>query len=251
LAETEVFMRRTHTVHVLAAVAALGLSAACGGNPPASPTAASPVSSAVSPGAAGGGGSLATLAGGPPQVQTGVPSGEHVVGNAAIEPAYNADTGELMYLLTPEKVPLPSKANGHATSPLYLVEYPAGSTAAGGGHFNCEGVPGNCPDHDGAVAGAAVQVMPAVYGTDPTTVLGHDHIADPPGKPDFNIAWEVIEVLFTPKALTDDAVNTRLTTDTAVKAAVQAGDAIEVDLGFAFNCSVVPASLYWKGAPVS
>jgi hypothetical protein len=79
-----------------------------------------------------------------------------------------------------------------------------------------------------------------------TAVPGHDHVADPPGKPDFNVAWEVIEVVFTNK----EAANTRLTTDTAIKDAIAAGNAKAIDLGFAFNCSVVPASLYWRGTPV-
>jgi len=179
------------------------------------------------------------------------PTGERIVGNAAIEPAYDADSGELMYLLTPIKAPLPSRANSHAVSPLYLVEYPAGSAAAEGGHFNCEGVPGNCPDHDGLVAQVAVDNMPSVYGTDPTMVPGHDHVADPPGKPDFNIAWEVVEVIFTDQGLADGASDTRLTTDAQIDAAVAAGDAIEIDLGFAFNCNVVSEAVYWRGAPVA
>jgi hypothetical protein len=174
---------------------------------------------------------------------TDLPSGERIVGKAAVEPAYNADTGQIMYLLTPEKAPLPSKANGHAVSPLYLVEYPASSTV---GTLNCMGLPGNCPDHNGLVAGVATQAMPSVYGTDPALLPGHDHVADPPGKPDFNVAWHVIEVLFTNAA----AANTHLTTDTAIENAVANGDAIEVDLGFAFNCSVVSPSVYAHGQPV-
>jgi hypothetical protein len=167
-----------------------------------------------------------------------------MVGKVAVEPAYNAETGSLMYLLTPEKAPLPSKANGHATSPLYLVEYPSGSTV---GTLNCMGVPGNCPDHDGLVAGIATSMMPSVYGTDPTVLPGHDHVADGPGGEDWNVAWEVIEVLFT----SADAANTHLTTDQQIEDAVAAGDAVEVDLGFAFNCSAVAAQVYWKGRPVT
>lgn len=182
---------------------------------------------------------------------TTAPTGERIVGNAAIEPAYNADSGQLMYLLTPIKAPLPSHANAHAVSPLYLVEYPQGSAAAGGGHFNCEGVPGNCPDHSGLVAQVAVDNVPSVYGTNSANVPGHDHVADPPGKPDFNIAWEVVEVLFTPQGLADGAADTRLTTDGQIEAAVDAGDAMAIDLGFAFNCNVVPESLYWRGTPVA
>jgi len=174
---------------------------------------------------------------------SGLPTGEHMVGKASVEPAYNADTGQIMYLLTPEKAPLPSKANAHAISPLYLVEYPPSSNV---GTLNCMGLPGNCPDHDGLVAGVATQTMPSVYGTDPALLPGHDHIADPPGKPDFNIAWEVVEVLFTNSA----AANTHLTTDTAIQDAVANGDAITVDLGFAFNCSVVSSTVYAHGTPV-
>jgi hypothetical protein len=173
-----------------------------------------------------------------------LPSGERTFGKVVVEPAYNADTGEILFLLTPEKATFPSKANAHARSPLYLVEYPAGSTV---GVLNCMGVPGNCPDHDADVAGAATSIMPGVYGNDPTALPGHDHIVDPQGAPDWNVAWEVFEVLFTNNA----AANEHLTTDTQIKAAVARGDAIMVDLGFAFNCSVVPASVYWKGIPVS
>lgn len=185
------------------------------------------------------------------QGDAAAPTGERIVGNAAIEPAYDADSGELMYLLTPIKAPFPSRANSHAVSPLYLVEYPVGSAAAEGGHFNCEGVPGNCPDHDGEVAQVAVTAMPSVYGTDPSVVPGHDHVADPPGKPDFNIAWEVVEVLFTDQGMADGASDTRLTTDAQIEAAVEAGDAVEIDLGFAFNCNVVSPAVYWRGAPVA
>jgi len=183
-----------------------------------------------------------------PATSDSLPSGERILGHghAAVEPAYNADTGALMYLLTPAGAPLPAVSNSHARSPLYLVEYPPGT----GGTFNCMGVPGNCPDHDGLVAGFATQTMPSVYGTDPAAVPGHDHIADPPGAPDFNVAWEVIEVLWTDKAVTDHAI-THLTTDGQIQDAIQAGYAVKFDLGFAFNCSVVPATVYARGVPVS
>jgi hypothetical protein len=173
----------------------------------------------------------------------GPPTGEVQVGHSAIEPAYNADTGTIIYLKTPSGAPFPTHTNAHAVSPLYLVEYPPGTTV---GTLNCEGVPGNCPDHDGLVAQVATNAMPSVYGTDPTLVPGHDHIVDPPGAPDFNVAWEVVEIVFTSKA----AANTHLVTDTAIEAAVQNGDAIEIDLGFAFHCSVAPASQYAKGTPI-
>lgn len=183
----------------------------------------------------------------PSNTDATVASGERIVGNAAIEPAFNADNGNPMYLLTPTHAPLPAHADSNAISPLYIVEYPTGSTASGTGRFNCEGVPGNCPDHDGLIASVAAGAEPTVYANG---VLGHDHIGDPPGKPDFNVAWEVVVVAFTPQGVADGAVNTRLTTDAAIKAAIAANDAVPVDIGISFNCSVVPATVYWKGTPI-
>lgn len=182
-----------------------------------------------------------------PATSGGLPSGERMLGHghAAVEPAYNADTGALMYLLTPTGVPFPSVSNSHAASPLYLVEYPPGYS----GTLNCMGVPGNCPDHDGLVAAVATGAEPSVYGSDPSAVPGHDHIADPPGAPDFNIAWYVVEVLWTPEAVSADAI-THLTTDQQIQDAVDAGYATEINLGFAFNCSVVSSAAYWRGTPL-
>lgn len=212
----------------LGAILALGAVAACASDSPTAPQA-----STTAP-------ALAKM-----PSPTMLPSGERMLGNAAVEPAYDDVTGNIIYLLTPIKAPLPSKANSHAVAPLYLVEYPAGSTV---GTLNCMGVPGNCPDHDEAVASVATSVMPGVYGTDPTMVLGHDHLVAPPASGgDFNVAWEVIEILFTNTA----AANTHLTTEAQVEAAIASGDAIEIDLGFAFNCSVVSPATYWKGTPVS
>ena len=172
------------------------------------------------------------------------PSGERQFGQSSVEPAYDDQTGATIYLLTPDKAPFPSKSNAHAVAPLYLVEYPPGTTVTG---FDCAGIPGNCPDHDAEVAGAAVGMMPSVYGTNVAAVPGHDHLVSPPASGgDFNVAWEVVEVLFTNKA----AANTRLTTEAAIDTAVAHHDAIKVDLGFAFHCSVVPATVYWKGTPV-
>lgn len=183
-------------------------------------------------------------AGAPSVAVNGLPSGERQFGQVTVEPAYDNVRGTIIYLLTPDKAPFPSKANGRAHAPLYLVEYPPGSTV---GTMNCMGIPGNCPDHDIEVAGAAVSIMPSVYGTNVALVPGHDHLVAPPASGgDFNVAWEVVEVLFTNKP----AGNTRLTTEAAIDAAVARGDAIKVDLGFAFNCSVVPATVYAKGTPV-
>src|SRR5215470_11450716 len=81
-----------------------------------------------------------------------LPSGERVHGTTSVEPAYDDMTGGLVYLSTPGHLaPLGptnviQKVNGNSVADLYLIVYPAGTP----GIFNCMGVPGNCPDHDGA-----------------------------------------------------------------------------------------------------
>src|SRR5512135_1288901 len=159
-------------------------------------------------------------------VQASTPSGERMVGNvakghgAAIEPAYDYNTGDLTYLLTPTGAPFPSKANAHAIAPLYIVVYPSSYP---GWTLNCMGVPGNCPDHDALIAGAATTVEPGVYGTDPSAVPGHDHLlglANTGG--DFNDAWHVWVILFTNNA----AANTHITTLWQLQTALGSGAAI-------------------------
>ena len=178
------------------------------------------------------------------------PTGERVHGQSAVEPAYDDGTGQLVYLNTPINISTPpasTNANARATAPLYLVMYPAGSTVLNNHNLNCMGVPGNCPDHDGVVAGIATQVMPGVYGHNPLLVPGHDHlvgVASSGG--DFNIAWEVWEVLFT----NPTAANQHITTLDELNMAVHTGNAIKFDLGFNFHCSVVSVAVYNHGAPV-
>lgn len=188
-----------------------------------------------------------------PALASALPTGERMVGQTAIEPAYDDVTGTLVYLSTPIKLPIPTKTNARAVAPLYLVLYPPGSTVPSRFNLNCEGIPGNCPDHDLAVAGAGVSIMQGLlgaaspYGTDPTLVPGHDHLVGiASSHEDFNIAWEVWEVLFT----NSEAANTHLTTLKAINDAIGRGDAIKVDLGFNFHCSVVSAAVYNHGAPV-
>lgn len=176
------------------------------------------------------------------------PSGERMKGQSSIEPAYDDMTGAVTYLSTPIHVSDPVHTNPRAWAPIYLPVYPAGSTV---GTLDCMGVPGNCPDHDGLVAGVAMKVMPGVYGGG---VIGHDHlVAIPGGGGDFNIAWQPVLVLFTNPA----AANEHITTLAQIDAAVKDGKAIEVwtdqngapDL--TFHCSVVAAPVYWNGTPVS
>ncbi len=189
------------------------------------------------------------LAAGPAQA-AGLPTGERFLGNASqgrgavIEPAYDLNTGELTYILTPTGAPFPSKANEHAVAPLYIVVYPS---TYPGWTLSCQGVPGNCPDHDGLIAGAATAIEPGVYGTDPAAVPGHDHLiglASTGG--DWNVAWHVWVILFT----NSQAANTHVTTRGQLEAALDSGDAISIDSGIVFNCSAVSASAYWRGTPV-
>ncbi len=176
-----------------------------------------------------------------------------MLGNAArghgavIEPAYDYNTGAFTYLLTPTGAR--SNANSHAVAPLYLVVYPPGTA----GTFNCMGVPGNCPDHDGAIAGAATTIMPAEYGTNPAAVPGHDHLVGLPNTGgDYNVAWHVYVELFTPGATV-----THITTLEQLQAAWTSG-AISpgntghgFDSGITFNCSAVSAAAYWGGTPLN
>ena len=193
---------------------------------------------------------VALLAAAVPAGATTAPSGDRFVGNAtlghggAIEPAYDYNTGNLAYILTPTGAPFPAKANDHAVAPLYIVVYPASYP---GWTLSCMGVPGNCPDHDGLIAGAATAIEPGVYGTDPAAVPGHDHLiglANTGG--DWNVAWHVYVILFTNSA----AANSHITTLTQLQDALDGGDAISVDSGIVFNCNAVPASLYWSGTPI-
>jgi hypothetical protein len=66
---------------------------------------------------------------------------------------------------------------------------------------------------------------------------------------DFNIAWHVYLLLFTPHAVADGAINTHLTTLAAIGQAEAAGDVVgPIDSGIVFNCSIVPATVYNHGA---
>lgn len=177
-----------------------------------------------------------------------LPSGERTQGNATIEPAYNDANGSIVYLLTPNKLaPLGASnpintVNEHSVAPLFLIVYPPGTS----GTFNCMGVPGNCPDHGGVIAGVATSVMPSVYGTDPSAVPGHDHLVGVAPAGDFNVPWHVYVELFK----SAPAV-THITTLSELEAAWSAHSILELDTGITFACSVVSENAYMAGAPVA
>ena len=174
-----------------------------------------------------------------------LPSGERVLGNASIEPAYDDFNGSIVYLLTPNRLaPLGANnpintVNSHAVAPLYLIVYPPGTP----GVFNCMGAPGNCPDHGGVIAGVATAVRPDVYGTDPSLVPGHDHLVGMPRTGDFNVPWHVYVELFT------GATVTHITTLAQLQKAWTSGAIQELDTGITFPCSVVSSSAYMAGRP--
>ncbi len=173
-----------------------------------------------------------------------VPTGERMFHNNGLEPVYNDETGELGFLMVPNKAPDPVKSNPRSWAPIYLPVYPM-SAAGSVGMLVCMHVPvENCPSHGDAVAALAQQVMPDVYGEG---VYGHDHIMDFPGGSEFNIAWEPVIVLFT----SAEAANEHILTDATLDAAVDRGDAIEIPVPpLTFHCEVVPARIWQMATPV-
>ena len=175
-----------------------------------------------------------------------MPSGERIHGQSTIEPVYDDTTGNVNFVMTPNKAPNPVNANPQSWAPFYVPVYPL-SASASVGTLQCAHLPAdNCPDHGPPIAGAAASIVPSVYGSG---VLGHDHLMAPPGSGgDFNIAWEPILVLFT----NTTAANTRLTTLAQIKAAESSGQAFEVPNPSAtFHCEVVPANIYANSTPVT
>jgi hypothetical protein len=177
-----------------------------------------------------------------------LPSGERALGNATIEPAYNDFNGTIVYLLTPNQLaPLGgtnsiNTVNQHAAAPLYLVAYPPGTA----GTFNCMGDPGNCPDHDGVIAGVATSVEGSVYGSNPALVPGHDHLVGAAPTGDFNVPWHVYVELFTGKTPV-----THITTLAQLQSEWASGGIISLDTGITFACSIVSESSYLAGTPVA
>ncbi|HEU4845058.1 MAG TPA: hypothetical protein VFT05_12410 [Burkholderiaceae bacterium] len=182
-------------------------------------------------------------------------SGQTAFGQATVEPAVNDADGSTVYLLTPSKAPLPSMANARATAPLYLPAYPSNSTI-NPATLNCQ--PHNC-DHvnvlpfpaPGYPNGGAACVQYGYPANQCALLIGHDHLIGVPHTGDFNVAWSVILVVFTPEGLAAGAANHRTLTLVDVANLVTRGWAFEVVTPITFNCSIVPASLYYKGTPQS
>ena len=159
-------------------------------------------------------------------------SGQRAFGQATVEPAIDDATGNEIFLLTPDNVPLPSHAAPRAQAPLFLVLYPEASTIDAN-TLNCQ--PVNC-DH----------VQTFAY-----PLKGHDHLVGVPHTGDFNVAWDVVLVAFTPQAFEDGAINDRIFTLDQLNAALDAGDVITIGPVTSFNCSITSATTYLRGTPLT
>ena len=88
-------------------------------------------------------------------------------------------------------------------------------------------------------------------------IKGHDHLvgmASTHG--DFNVAWDVWLVVFTPQGFADRAIDNRILTLTALNAAITKGDVVKIPFmtpsgQFSFNCSITSEATYLKGTPLS
>ena len=161
-------------------------------------------------------------------------SGMRAFGQVTVEPAVDLASGNEIFLLTPNNVQAgPVHAAEPATAPLYLTLYPTASTLPASS-FNC--LPTNC-DHAQTFPGYALK--------------GHDHLVGVPHTGDFNVAWDVIAVAFTPQGFADHAIDTRILTLTQLDAAATKGDVVKIDIGFSFNCSITSITTYVNGTPLT
>jgi hypothetical protein len=184
-------------------------------------------------------------------------SGQRAFGQVSVEPALDTANGNTVYLLTPDKAPLPSKSSPVAAAPLYLAVYPVSSTVPAN-ELNCQ--PSNCdhvnvlpfPSADyGALPGTDQACVDFNGGAPCSLVKGHDHlvgVAYTHG--DFNVAWHVKLVVFTHAAFVDGKINTRITTLNQINALVANQDAVVLDTPITFNCSITSGQTYAIGTPI-
>jgi hypothetical protein len=160
----------------------------------------------------------------PASATTNWQSGQHFFGGVSVEPAVDMATGNQIFLLTPNGAPTnPVKANQRAHAPLYLVLYPTGSTIDPA-TLNC--TPANC--NHAQIPG----------------IIGHDHLVGLPHTGDFNVAWDVYLIFFTPKGIDDLAINNRILTGDELTAALDAHDVFNAGFLLSFNCSKVSMATY-------
>lgn len=182
-------------------------------------------------------------------------TGQTAFGQTTTEAAINDANGSTIYLLTPDRVPMPSNANPRAHAPMFIPIYPT-SSPINPATLDCQ--PTNC-NHLNVLPFTSPGYAPAptatcaAFGitTGCSYVLGHDHLVGVPPTGDFNVAWHVILVVFTPQGIADGATNGRTLTLTQVTNLVNKGDAFLADTPIVFNCQIVSATVYNKGTPLS
>ena len=181
-------------------------------------------------------------------------SGQRAFGQSTVEPAINYADGSTVYLLTPDKAPFPAKANAAAVAPLYLPAYPSTSTIDPS-ILNCQ--PNNC-DHvnvlpfaaPGYPNGGNTCLTFGLPAGQCSLLIGHDHLVGIPPTGDYNVAWAVVLVVFTPQAFQDGAINNRILTLQQIEDAIAAGDAFTVETPIVFNCQMVSPTVYSKATPL-
>jgi hypothetical protein len=199
-------------------------------------------------------------------------SGQVFFSGGSVEPAINDADGSTVYLLTPKNAPTNANRE-HAVAPLYLPAYPLASTLPSS-DFNCQ--PTNC-DHVPVVPAGVVngfglssvyplgnQHSPFFPGCEPLGCFGglykgHDHLVGIKPTGDFNVAWHVYLLAFTPKAVADGVINTRITTLQQIQDDVANGylintmppqgpdnptGAVGIDTGIIFSCASVSSNVY-------
>jgi hypothetical protein len=183
-------------------------------------------------------------------------SGEVYYGNSSVAPVYNEATGSIVYILQPLNAPFPVNVNTNAISPVYVVVYPVGSTIP---TASLQCLPTNCdhlnvlpfPDPDYGVLPGTDAACQAFNGGAPcSAVRGHVHlfpVASSGG--DFNQAHAVKLVLFTGKAFTDGAINSKVTTLAQMQTLLDNGEAFVADTPITFHGSIVSGHTYDLGAP--
>lgn len=185
-------------------------------------------------------------------------SGQMSVPQGDVEPAVDYQTGNIVFLMSPSKAPLPSKTNGAAQSPLFLVLYPESSTISAD-HFVCQ--PDNCahfnvlpfPNDDyGALEGTEPACAVFNGGDACSPVKGHDHLIGVSQTGGHSTAiWDLHLIVFTAKAFTDGVINTRITHLSDLRALQVDGYVVDLPTGVSFLGTVVPLATYQKGTPVS
>lgn len=185
-------------------------------------------------------------------------SGQVSVPQGDVEPAIDYQTGNIVFLMSPAKVPLPTHANSKAQAPLFMVLYPATSNIPAD-HFVCQ--PENCahfnvlpfPDPNYGALGGSEPACADFNGGNPCSLVkGHDHligVAQTGG--DSTAIRDLHLIVFTEKAFTDGVINTRITLLSQIQALMVEGYVVDVPTGVSFLGTIVPMTVYEKGTPVS